>query len=219
MSRYKITDYDKEFHEIHKGSIILRDLNTLFQWYLLSELDEAPKLPEEVKDVIYDLFSKTYRGHVTDDACDYNNGDRSTVKTKKTDRRVRWIIRPKAIKYTDDGWIVQTAENPQTFHIALPGSGYVELTDDGDYRPETGTPFSTVKTRKQAEKSWTKRGYDPAFAQKAVSFFQSRNEREGVASVVRWYNSRTGSIYSLDFSSDPGYIYKCVGSFPAKRIS
>jgi hypothetical protein len=212
----EITDFGKPYEDLHKGSIALKDQATLFQLYLLSELGEAPELPEDVRNVVYKLFDKIGFGNVTDDACDYNNGARLR-KAKPTDRSVRWIIRPERFELTEDGWSAIIGEDSDVRHILIPEPGYAELTCDGAYRPDTGTPFSTAKTRKAAEQSWIERGFSPEFAEKAVSYLHSREEGKGTAAVVRWCSSADGGRFSVVADWEPGDWDRAAGSFAASR--
>ena len=200
----QIADFGKPYNQLHKGSIALRDQATLFQWYLLSELGEAPELPEDVRKAVYKLFDKMGFGNVTDDACDYSHGEKLR-KIKPTDRSVRWIIHPERFELTEDGWSAKVGENSYVLHILLPEPGYAELTCDGAYRPDTGTPFSTVKTRKAAEQSWISRGFSPKFAEKAVSYLHSREEGKGTAAVVRWYSDADDGRFSVGADGVPVY--------------
>lgn len=213
----EIGDYGKPLHDLHKGSIALRDQATLFQAYLLSELGENLELSEEVKNAVFQLFDKRGYGNVTDDACDYNNGDSRLKKVKPTDRAVRWIIHPKQFRQTNNGWEALLEENSEIHNILVPKTGHVELTVDGAYRPDTGTPFSTVESRKEAEKSWTGRGFDPEFAEKAVSYFYSREEGNGTVAVGRWFSYAVGGRFDVYAGDGPDFRDSFIGSFLASR--
>lgn len=215
----QIGSYGKEFRELHKGSITLGEQAALFNWYLASELGEAPEMPEDVKDTVYMLFDKIGYGNVTDDACDYDGGQKGLKKVKDTDRSVRWIIRPEGFEKGENRWSAKLGENSNIRYITIPETGYVELTVDGPYRPDTGTPFSTVSTRKEAEKSWTKRGFDPEFARKAVSRFWSREEGQGTASVGRWCNDDGGGRFNVSADDGPGFWNLYIGSLPVSRTA
>jgi hypothetical protein len=211
----EIGRYGEPLKDIHKGSISLRDEATLFQAYLLSELGEyAP--PEEIQGVIKHLFERTGYGNVTDNACDYDNGNKGLKKVKKTDRRVRWIPHPERFERTEDGWKAAIGEDGFV-HILVPESGYVEMTCDGLYRPDTGTPYSTTNNRAKSEKSLTDRGFSPEFAKLAVSYFYSREEGKGTAAVVRWFSKADDGRFDVSADYDPDYGFPDIGSFPASR--
>lgn len=91
-----------------------------------------------------------------------------------------------------DGWAVDLDEQSEVYHIQLPRSGFVEMTLDGSYRPDTGSPFATVNDRKRAIGSWLRRGFAEEVAEREVSFFQARETPRGVAAVLRW-NSYVGN--------------------------
>jgi len=211
----EIGSYGKPLKDIHKGSISLAEEATLFEAYLLSELDEYTP-SEETRGVIKHLFERMGRGNVTDDACDYDNGDKRMKKARPTDRRVRWIPHPEGFEKADGVWKAIIGEDGFK-DILVPETGYVEMTCDGLYRPDTGTPFSTAKSRERAEKSLTDRGFSPDFARKAVSYFYSRNEGEGTAAVVRWFGSADGGRFFVFTDYVPDGRSPSVGSFPASR--
>jgi len=211
-----ITDFGKQFYQLHKGSITLGEQAALFQAYLASELGQAPALPNEVRGVLYTLFDKIGRGNVTDDACDYDHGKR-LKKVKPTDRSVRWIVHPQGFEGGEDGWEAKLGPDSDVYHILLPEPGYVERTCDGAYHPKLGVPFSTVPRREEAEKSWTDEGFSPSFAKKAVSYFMSREEGEGTAAVIRWYLRADRGRFGVGPYDGLGIWNLGVGSFPASR--
>ena len=193
----------KPYKDIHSHSMVLADQAALWNMYLLSRLGRV-KLPQDVAEVLSYLFERKGHGNVTDDLCDYDNGKAGLTKAKPTDRSVKWIQRP--------------VGDREEHYILVPAPGYVELTNDGAYNPETGTPFST-DTRAKAEKSWTNRGFSPTFAKLAVSYFYSRKEGEGTAAVYRWYNLDDYGRFDISASRDPGSRYCDVCAFPASRLS
>jgi hypothetical protein len=214
----EIVRYGERFCRIHKGSITLGDQAVLFNAYLLSELGEM-RLPENLELIIHRLFEERGRGNVVDNACDYDNVDRGIKKVKPTDRSVLWTIRPDKFARTGLKWKVVLGATSEQYPTLAPESGFVELTVDGAFMPEEGlptrprgVPFSTVKTRRDAEESWTKRGFTQEFAAKAVSYFSSRGEREGIAAIVRKY-SPNGGRFCIRADYDPDG-YSDIGSFP-----
>ena len=181
--------------------------------YLLSELGQV-KLEDDVKEVLSYLFERIGYGNVTNDACDYDNGKKGLKKTKETDRSVRWVKKPVEFKETDDDWEAVGGEEK---YILVPNSGYVELTNDGSYNPETGTPFSTLETREDAEQSWINRGFSQQFARLAVSYFCSREEGDGTGAVSRGYFNFDFGRFFVDAVDGPDDRYSYFGSFPASR--
>ena len=146
----EITNMGKQFKDIHKGSISLKDQATLFQAYLLSE-EGLLELSGDVKGVLKYLFDDMKGfGNVTDDACNYNDGDKGMKKVKDSDKRVQWIRHPKKFFETGDEWKANLGDESKVKNILVPETGYVEKTCDGAYRPDTGTPFSTVDNRKKS---------------------------------------------------------------------
>jgi hypothetical protein len=213
----EITNMGEQFKNIHKDSISLKDQATLFQAYLLSE-EGRLELPGDVKEVLKYLFEDMKgHGNVTDDACNYNNGDKGMKKVKESDRRVQWIRHPKEFVETDEGWKAKLGEDSEVKNILIPGTGYNELTCDGLIRPDTGTYFSTVKTRKEAEKSFTDKGFSSDFAKKAVSYFYSREEGNGTASVDRWCDDDDYGRFDVSAVSDPDDRDSVIGSFASSR--
>jgi len=212
----EIYAFGKSYYELHSDSISLSDEATLFQIYLLSELGENPEIPKDVMYLIHKLFNTQGYGNVTNDACDYDNG-KKLRKVKDTDRSVRWINQPAGFERTEEGWRLLLGEDSELYCILVPESGYVELTDNGAYRPDTGTPFSTLKTRKEDERSWIKRGFSQEFAEKAVSCFYSREEGRGTSAVVRWFDYTDNGRFNVGADYGPNGRSLGVGSFLASR--
>jgi len=211
----EIDNFGNQYYRLHKGSIGLNEEAALFNAYLLSELGKI-ELPDEVRGLCDYLFNQKGRGNVTDDACDYDNGDKGMEKVKDTDRRVRWILRPDEFKHGDK-WEAKLGEESDEKFILIPESGYVERTVDGAYRPDTGTPFSTVNTRKAAEQSWIDKGYSKDFAEKAVSYFFSREENRGTSAVGRWYYDGDGGRFGVRADGSPVVRVPSVGSLAMSR--
>jgi len=210
----EITGFGKQFKDIHADSITLGDQAALFQAYLARELGEYQP-PKELGKVLDYLFNEIGRSNFTNDACDYDNG-KNLRKAKPSDRSVRWIVRPDKFEFVDDKWQAVLGEDSNVYRILVPEGGYMELTNDGFVRPDTGTPFSTVPSREEAEKSWTSRGYDRKFAQKVVSRFWSKSEGQGTTSVIRWYDTADGGRFDVYAYYDPDDMYFDVGSFVSK---
>jgi hypothetical protein len=198
----EITDYGKDSRELHEGSITLGEQAGLWNACLLSDLGELDL--GEAKDAIYSLFGKVGGGNFTDDACNYDGGIK-LKKLKNSDRSVEWIIHPEGFEKKDGVWRAKTGPDSDVKHILIPGSGYVPLTCDGAYRPDTGTPFTTVRMRPDAVKSWTDRGYSPEFAQKAVTHFYCKHEGKGTTSVGRWNKGDHYGQFNTYAVFDPDY--------------
>ncbi|MBI4895004.1 MAG: hypothetical protein HY831_00790 [Candidatus Aenigmarchaeota archaeon] len=205
----------KEYKNIHSQSIVLADQAVLWNTYLLSKLGKV-SLPEDFGAALETMFEKIGSGNITNDACDYDNGKKGLKKTKETDRSVRWIKQPERFELDNGVW---KAIGGKEKYILVPESGYVESTCDGSYNSETGTPFSTVDTRAKAEKTWTSKGFDPEFARLAVSYFFSREEKQGTSAVGRWYGSGVSGPFGVGASDDPGDGDDSIGALPSGRLS
>ena len=149
---------------------------------------------------------------MTNDACDYDHGDKGMRKVKSTDRMVRWIVDPKNLEGVFDDYPTTikpagyewSATGDEEHFILIPETGYIELTVDGFLRPDTGTPFSTVETKEEAEASFLAKGFPPKLARMVASLFESREEGEGTASVICGYNSVRGDgRFNIDAASSP----------------
>ncbi len=210
----EIHHFGELYSTLHAGSITLRGQETLFTLYLLSELGDVALTDGEQRVLDY-LFNHKGRGNVTNDACVYGDAHRQR-KAKDTDHPVRWIVRPKEF---NDGGEAVPGERSEEYHILLPASGYVECTNDGAYRSDTGTPFSTVPARETAEQSWTGRGFSVDFARKAVSYFYRSSNLSGTAAVDRWFYTEDYGCFNFSADLDPGSSYSSIGSFPAREAA
>jgi hypothetical protein len=169
-----------------RGVATLGEMVGLWSAYLKTELSgidkDDPKYEFDALDRIFHPFLARSLPLLTDDACKYP-GSKKLKKLRPTDLSVDWIIHPEAFIKTRkswsgwregyDCWDAKIGPDSEVKHIVIPSSGYVPLTCDGAFRPDTGTPFTTVKTREEAEQSWIKRGYTPEFAHKAAARFYS----------------------------------------------
>ena len=234
----KITNLGGECRNIHRGSVTLVDYATLFQAYLRSEFPQDNRrhghedeeldtleLSDDVKELLKHSF-ETFRGIVTNDACDYDNGNKDMKRVKPTDRRVRWIINPEGFEKTGSKWSTGdkwSAIGGEPHYILLPEPGYIELTVDGLLRPDTGTPFSTVETKGEAVASFMARKFPYEFARRAVSYFCSRDEEQGTASVIHrcWgkdnLDKHNDEMFTLGAHEGPQYSDLHVGSLRSIR--
>jgi hypothetical protein len=219
------------FYRLHKGGITLGEQAALYNAYLL-RVQELMKGDNGLDEVLYAMFERRGLGNVTDDACDFDNYDRNILrsKTKPTDMAVRWIFHPEKFSGTDVSSF-EAVLGPQSrwMDTIVPKKGYVELTCDGSYRPGTGTPFSTVKTRAEAVKSWTDKGFDPDFAEVAVSEWACGTEGrgKGTYSVLRWADDfkdtsrpyeKRGGPFDICVELPPNYaLQKSVGAWYVQR--
>jgi hypothetical protein len=207
-----VENYGNEFKDLHKGSITLGNQAGHWNAYLMSELGELDL--GDAKDAIYSQFENRGNGNVTDDACNYDGGIKLR-KFKDSDRSVEWIIRPEGFEKKNGIWQAKLGQDSDLKHITIPASGYVALTCDGSYRPDTGTPFKTVPTRAEAEKSWTDAGYTSEFAKKSVSYFYSMDEGKGTASVFRWCNDGAFGRFYVDARNVPDIRDSDIGALAA----
>jgi hypothetical protein len=175
-----------------QDTITLVDQVTLFQAYLKLEMGEM-ELPEEVCKVLYRLFKETGKGNVTNDACDYMHGDKGMKKIHESDRRVLWRV---GIEDFDDDPENVQAIGGEEFPILIPKDGYVIWTNDGPYRPDTGTPYE--------------------IARKTRSNFSSGDEGDGIMAVDR-YSSKHGGPLSVYAAASPLVSALNFGRFPAIR--
>ncbi|MBN1896800.1 MAG: hypothetical protein JW789_03700 [Candidatus Aenigmarchaeota archaeon] len=212
----EINNYEKKFLDIHKETITLGEQAGLWNSYLLSELGELDL--GEAKNAIYSVFEGIGGGNFTNDACNYDGGIK-LKKSKKTDRSVEWIIHPESFEKKNGIWVAKIGPDSEVKHIIIPSSGYVQLTCDGAFRPDTGTPFSTVKLRPDAVKSWIDAGYSPEFAEKAVTHFYCRHEGKGTTSVGRWNKGDHYGQFNLYAVYDPDYGGTDFGSLALESIS
>ncbi|HLD41860.1 MAG TPA: hypothetical protein VJB06_02400 [archaeon] len=189
-------------NEIHMQSITQEETLNLWHIYLRSQLGQRDIVDQETLGVIIRLFETNRQSDIwTNDACDYNRGKKTMKRVKPTDRRVRWVKSPEKFQLVGSEW---RATGGEDHFILVQETGYVELTVDGAYRPDTGSPFSTVETRQEAEQSWIKRGFVPEFAERAVGCFYSRKEEGGTSSVVRWFDDLGSGRFILKADDNPG---------------
>lgn len=206
----KITNFDKTYADL-QDTITLSDQTTLFQAYLLSESGQLD-LPDDVLGVLDYLFKGKRRGNVTNDACDYDNGDKSMKKVHESDRRVLWKVAPERFEETSDGW---NAIGGDEFSIIIPKDGYVIWTNDGGYRPDTGTPFETGSVD-EAIKSMIDHGIPDSVAKRCRSCFWSRSEDDGTSAVGRFSSEGNGPFNVIAYR-DPSFRHSSIGRFPARR--
>ncbi len=188
----QITDLGQESRELAPKSITLAEDLAQFQHHLLRRSYGANKNTDS--DCRFDHIG---RGEITNDACAYNDGDRSMRRVKPTDRRVLWIQKVLGFRKRRRGWQAITGSDSKEYKLIVPGSGFAELTDDGFCRPDTGTPFSTIPEKDKygnripeerqmwmAIESWLRRGYPSWFAGMMAWLFISRHENQGTAVVA-----------------------------------
>lgn len=192
----EITDFNEPYEELKDGSIILRDQATLFQAYVLS-LTRGLDLPEDFRRVLHYLFdNEAGRGNVTDDSCDYNRGDKGMGKANETDRRVLWKA------------------GDSEFPILVPKTDWVKCTNDGLYRPDTGTPFETG-SKSEALQSMVDHGIPSNVAKKILSYWRSRGEGSGTSYVDR-SSIGGGGPFAINVDARPTSKYRYIGRFPAE---
>lgn len=225
----EITNLNGQYRDIHRNSITLADHAALFQTYLRNEFPSdlgEVELPDDVKKVLRCLFGEEGCLIVTNDACDYDHGDQDMRRVKPTDRRVRWVVGPQNFEgiFNDFPTTIRPAgyewsvTGGKEYLILIPEPGYTELTVDGLLRPDTGTPFSTVETREEAEASFMARRFPLQLARMAVSYFESREEGEGISSVICGYINDRDGRFSIDVSNDPAEKWNYTGSFASRTV-
>lgn len=211
------TDFGQQYGSLAPRSIALAEDMAQLQRYSLNQFYSADKAEREATECRFD--HEGY-GEVTNDACDYNNGDKKMRRVKPTDRRVLWIQKVLGFRRRGIGWQAITGPDSQEYKILVPASGLMELTDDGLCRPDTGTPFSTIPDRdkygnqlpekrqmEMAIESWTRRGYRFSI----ILFFMSRKEKEGTAIVGRY--SIPEYHFIIDAEGEPDDIhYSFIGA-------
>ena len=212
---------NKPLSELHKYSGALRDQRFLYEIGFRQAIGEKLDLPEDVLkagNLVYTLFNVIGRGNAANDACDYDNGDRSLRKRKY--RSVRWVVNPAG--FNDNGEI-QINEDPEKrpvseiYNSLVPSSGFGVVTMDGMARPDTGTPFATG-TRKQALKSIIKSGVPEEHAEKFLYYFSSREYGQGKAAVSRWYYDDHYGSFIVYADNEPRVRSPVLCSFLVSRL-
>ena len=196
----EIIDSDVPASYLVNDTITLADQAALFQAYVgirqERELDTNDPF-EQVLQYLFDIWKE--KTNVTRDLCDYDNGDRGMRKVHGTDRRVLW----KVIREED-------------YNILIPESGHVKCTNDGLYRPDTGTPFETTRDMEEAIRSMIDHGIPEELAQKIRSYFWSREEDQGTCAVFRSSGSYINGPFTINACVDfPDRFV--IGRFPAHR--
>lgn len=215
----KIERHGEQFKDIHAYSGSLREFRGLYEIGLAQEMGQEIDLPAEALEAgrtVYSIFQQRPRGNVTDDACDYNGG-KQLKKARDTDRSVRWIVHPAGFEETPEGWRANLGEHSDVRYILVPKTGFVEMTVDGAYRPDTGTPFATNDNRKNAVQTWVKAGIPEEVADREVSYFYSREEGQGTAAVCRWHNDPGNGPFFVCADDEPRGRGSSVGSLLVSR--
>jgi len=209
------TNLGRQYKDLHRDSITAQEDLALWNAYLMAELGKLEP-GEEQREVLDFLYSRFGQGHVCDNAVDYN--DPGSLRSKKGYARAAIFTRLEGFRFNRDSGVWEVIQGEGTMvHDFIPGTGFPELTNDGAYHPETGFPFSTA-SRKQAEASYTSRGFSPEFARMAVSKFWSQSEGAGVKAVDRCCNDGGyGGRFSLYANNDPRSWDPNFGSFHVSR--
>lgn len=206
----EIVDFGQAYKDL-QGTIALRDQATLFQAYILSESGQLD-LPGDIRGVLHYLFKETGRGNVTNDACDYDRGDKGMKRVHDTDRHVLWKVAPERFEETSEGW---KAIGGEEYAILVPQTGWVKCTNDGLYRPDTGTPFETG-SEDEAIQSMIDHGIPSDLAREIRSYFWRGEEGQGVSAVDRYSSDRDGP-FDVGAGRHPGNRLPDVGRFPSSR--
>ena len=210
----QILDKGKQYSDLQQDTIALREQATLFQKYLsiISERELDPEDPfEQILSYLFNPpFDDAAYGNVTNDACDYDNGDKWMKRIHDTDKRVLWKVGPERFEETPEGW---KAIGGEEYPILIPEMGWVKCTNDGLYRPDTGTPFETG-TMDEAINAMIDHGIPGEVANKAFSWFGRMEEGKGTSAVIRYYCASDPFNIILE---DPSASNCVNGRFPVRR--
>ena len=180
----EITDFGKQFKDIHAGSITAQKIQRLHNYWLLGEAGEV-QIPEPYKRVLDYLFNKFEKGIFLDNGVDYN--DHGDLPEKEGYARAAIHTSPKRFHRESGKWEVEAGEI-EPVHGYVPLTGFPISTNDGIYNPDIFVPFATTPLREIAVQSHISKCVRSDVAEKAVSKFWSRNEGKGVAIGVAYCN-------------------------------
>lgn len=170
-----------------------------------------------------------HENNATRDLVDYDKGNPNIEKLDPTDRSVLWTVEPTIISPENGGW---KAEDGQTIPIAIPERGWqtwarierkvkalgseILLNEYLLHRPDTGTPVKVKIAKQEAIQDFQKMGIPRKVAEEAASLWDSKNEGQGQANVVRCANQINGPLFTRA-SGYPDYSTPDLGSFRASR--
>lgn len=80
--------------------------------------------------------------------------------------------------------------------LTIPNDGYFVPTDDGMFHPDTGVPFETVDSKREAERRWQERGFNLKYLSKlSMPAGLSENETKFAVRTFRSSINRGGIFY------------------------
>ena len=139
----------------------------------------------------------------------------------KDDRFVlaRYFKDIEGFEQKEDGWKIKPSANTREELVWLPFGecSFVVPTKEGAYNPITGTPFETVRDRREAAKRWVSAGLTEEQADKEISEFWREND--GVAVVGSWSCGSGYGPLRVIIYNDPRYRDASISSFPASRVA
>ena len=161
---------------------------------MMLEMGEKPQLPAEALEVgrrFYESCQHTETrmdaDNFTRDICVYTDKD-VEGETSRSYRFATWFVRPEFTTDHEDFDECEPIKGTYTRVVRLPPSGWVVMTDNGMYDPETGTPFETTEKKEDAIASMVSGGISEQFALKNVSSFHPLPECfSGKTYVLRGY--------------------------------
>jgi hypothetical protein len=190
-------------HVTYRGPITLKEMVTLLQSYLFSGKD------------VTQIFKRmgSNMGIVTADASYFVPGEHGG-KTK-------WTVHPERFDLHGDVWMAIPGIHSRECLVDLPGSGYVEMTDEGLFHHEIGTPLSTVESEKEALDSYRRREISLEGEQVMGIYFHNGGYDgrivKGAASVGFWKaQTDKTSYYAISTNLDPG-AKPLLNTFPVER--
>ena len=210
----EITGKGRPYKELCKNTITAGEAASLFNTYLLRELDalEGTELDEEQSEILDFLFERIGKGFVCANGVDYDRGDKKAKKPNETYRSVLWVTKPDDFEFSDGIWKPVCGEGKPK---VIPAPGFVGLTSEGAYDSD-GAPLETWDTREQAERTWTSRGFPEDFAKIAVSYSFSREEGQGTSALSCGCWGGYGGRFDLGAYGDPDGGLPSVGGFVRK---
>lgn len=198
--------------DLYRDAMPLGELTALFNAYLHTKI-ENHEIPADITQLLTGLFEMKTAA-ATRNACEYIG----LTALRGDDVPVVWTVNPKDYvlntadkRALEPYWEVVAGDESEQFPSFLPGPGWVELTNDGAFMPESGSalrprgvPFSTVRDKEAAIRSWTDAGFTKQLAEKAASYIWTRDDgRRGAYSVSILLNHPVSGTYAIDITKKP----------------
>lgn len=175
-------------HRACDNAITLAELATLHELATVaayaSRIPDVPEKAIEAGMMIHkNISNRKGVGEWTNDACDYDNRRAQRgVLTPDDYLHVRWVKHP-VFERREGGWTASLQESSEELYVDLPPAGFVVLTMDGLYRPDTGTPFATEHYPGRVIRQLQEVGLE---GEEYLSFFLPQSRGRGTYAVCRW---------------------------------